>query len=162
MRLNWAAGTWQLPSSNCSSRLTSYISSLAACRCAAHHLYVQVHMSHADNIYRLQVITGCRAIVSCDVLQAETEQKDNFAAALAANRKALDESRQERGSLRYEVDAKNRKAEALATELHLTETSLSERQAEVALLKGHERDYLLKIATLEVSVDLLVVILGCV
>ena len=86
-------------------------------------------------------------------LQAETEQKENFAAALAANRKALDESRQDRGSLRYEVDAKNRKAEALATELHLTETSLSERQAEVALLKGHERDYLQKIATLEVSVD---------
>ena len=85
------------------------------------------------------------------LLKAETEQKDNFAAALAANRKALDESRQERGSLRYEVDAKNRKAEALATELHLTETSLSERQAEVALLKGHERDYLLKIATLEVK-----------
>jgi len=56
--------------------------------------------------------------------------------------------------LRYEVDAKNRKAEALATELHLTETSLSERQAEVALLKGHERDYLQKIATLEVSVNL--------
>ncbi|KAL0031101.1 hypothetical protein WJX77_003837 [Trebouxia sp. C0004] len=82
-------------------------------------------------------------------LQAETEQKENFAAALAANRKALDESRQERGSLRYEVDAKNRKGEALATELHLTETSLSERQAEVALLKGHERDYLQKIATLE-------------
>jgi len=52
------------------------------------------------------------------------------------------------------VDAKNRKAEALATELHLTETSLSERQAEVALLKGHERDYLQKIATLEVSVNL--------
>ena len=50
------------------------------------------------------------------------------------------------------MDAKNRKAEALATELHLTETSLSERQAEVALLKGHERDYLQKIATLEVSV----------
>ncbi len=49
------------------------------------------------------------------------------------------------------MDAKNRKAEALATELHLTETSLSERQAEVALLKGHERDYLQKIATLEVS-----------
>lgn len=84
------------------------------------------------------------------MLQAETEQKENFAAALTASRKALDESRQERGSLRYEVDAKNRKAEALATELHLTETSLSERQAEVALLKGHERDYLLKIATLEV------------
>ncbi len=82
--------------------------------------------------------------------QAETEQKENFAAALAANRKALDESRQDRGSLRYEVDAKNRKAEALATELHLTETSLSERQAEVALLKGHERDYLQKIAMLEV------------
>ncbi len=56
--------------------------------------------------------------------------------------------------MRYEVDAKNRKAEALATELHLTETSLSERQAEVALLKGHERDYLQKIATLEVSVNL--------
>ncbi len=52
------------------------------------------------------------------------------------------------------MDAKNRKAEALATELHLTETSLSERQAEVALLKGHERDYLQKIATLEVSVNL--------
>ena len=56
--------------------------------------------------------------------------------------------------MRYEVDAKNRKAEALATELHLTEISLSERQAEVALLKGHERDYLQKIATLEVSVNL--------
>ncbi len=56
--------------------------------------------------------------------------------------------------MRYEVDAKNRKAEALATELHLTETSLSERQAEVALLKGHERDYLQKIATLEVRVNL--------
>ncbi len=52
------------------------------------------------------------------------------------------------------MDAKNRKAEALATELHLTETSLSERQAEVALLKGHERDYLQKIATLEVRVNL--------
>ena len=87
------------------------------------------------------------------LFQAETEQKENFAAALAANRKALDESRQDRGSLRYEVDAKNRKAEALATELHLTETSLSERQAEVALLKGHERDYLQKIATLEVSMS---------
>lgn len=49
------------------------------------------------------------------------------------------------------MDAKNRKAEALATELHLTETSLSERQAEVALLKGHERDYLQKIASLEVG-----------
>lgn len=85
------------------------------------------------------------------LLQAETEQKENFAAALAANRKALDESRQDRGSLKYEVDAKNCKAEALATELHLTETSLSERQAEVALLKGHERDYLQKIATLEVK-----------
>ena len=72
-------------------------------------------------------------------------------AALVANRKALDESRQERGSLRYEVDAKSRKAEALATELHLTETSLGERQAEVALLKGHERDYLQKIAALEVG-----------
>ena len=107
-------------------------------------------------------MTGCQATVGCGVLQAETEQKENFAAALAANRKALDESRQERGSLRYEVDAKNRKAEALATELHLTETSLSERQAEVALLKGHERDYLQKIATLEVSVNLLRVILGCV
>ena len=82
--------------------------------------------------------------------QAETEQKDNFSVALVANCKALDESRQERGSLRYEVDAKSRKAEALATELHLTETSLGERQAEVALLKGHERDYLQKIATLEV------------
>ena len=107
-------------------------------------------------------MTCCEATVGCGVLQAETEQKENFAAALAANRKALDESRQERGSLRYEVDAKNRKAEALATELHLTETSLSERQAEVALLKGHERDYLQKIATLEVSVNLLRVILGCV
>lgn len=92
------------------------------------------------------------SMLSVSLLQAETEQKENFAAALAANRKALDESRQDRGSLRYEVDAKNRKAEALATELHLTETSLSERQAEVALLKGHERDYLQKIAMLEVHV----------
>lgn len=95
---------------------------------------------------------SCLSMLSVLLLQAETEQKENFAAALAANRKALDESRQDRGSLRYEMDAKNRKAEALATELHLTETSLSERQAEVALLKGHERDYLQKIALLEVHV----------
>ena len=69
---------------------------------------------------------------------------------MAEARKALDESRQERGALRYEVDAKNRRSEALATELHLTETTLSEKQAEVVLLKGHERDYLLRIAGLEV------------
>lgn len=82
--------------------------------------------------------------------QAETEQKENLGNALAEARKALDESRQERGALRYEVDAKNRRSEALATELHLTETTLSEKQAEVVLLKQHERDYLLRIAGLEV------------
>ena len=71
----------------------------------------------------------------------------------------MDESRQERGALRYEVDAKNRRSEALATELHLTETTLSEKQAEVVLLKGHERDYLLRIAGLEVGFTELVVAL---
>lgn len=81
--------------------------------------------------------------------QAETEQKENLGNALTEARKALDESRQDRGALRYEVDAKNRRSEALATELHLTETTLSERQAEVVLLKQHERDYLLRIAGLE-------------
>lgn len=111
--------------------------------------------NHEGCLQILPVLDGCilRLLPTLSLLQAETEQKENFAAALAANRKALDESRQDRGSLRYEVDAKNRKAEALATELHLTETSLSERQAEVALLKGHERDYLQKIATLEVSAE---------
>ena len=85
------------------------------------------------------------------MLQAETEQKENLGNALTEVRKALDESRQDRGALRYELDAKNRRSEALATELHLTETALTERQAEIALLKGHERDYLQRIATLEVS-----------
>ena len=83
-------------------------------------------------------------------VQAETEQKENLGNALGEVRKALDESRQDRGALRYELDAKNRRSEALATELHLTETTLTEKQAEIALLKGHERDYLQRIAALEV------------
>lgn len=70
---------------------------------------------------------------------------------MAESRKALDDSRQERGALRYELDAKNRRSEALAVELHLTESTLVEKQAEVVLLKQHERDYLLRIAGLEVG-----------
>ena len=117
-------------------------------------LTLKLSSAHLKRVFRSHLlIDGCILRSKVSLLQAETEQKEIFAAALAANRKALDESRQDRGTLRYEVDAKNRKAEALATELHLTETSLSERQAEVALLKGHERDYLQKIATLEVSID---------